>query len=180
MSLTGSSSTWSTFLSDLPASDDSTNISDEDQFHREFKEICSQLRERDPERLLAKFQRHHDQIIAFVSALDESAGSDASKTPSSVFWSKAFETVKVCRPNKALWSPLTFKRKHCIPNRKTSSSRSTFQRSASSFQLLAPNSHCFRTVKKSRSHYRPYSRYTWIAMKRCLSYSVRSRATVSA
>ncbi|KAH7357452.1 kinase-like domain-containing protein [Pyrenochaeta sp. MPI-SDFR-AT-0127] len=94
MSLTGSSSTWSTFLSDLPASDDIGTIPGEDQFHRNFVEYCTTIRERDPQRLLARFLRHHDQIIAFIGALDESTGLDTSRCLSSVFWSKAFETVQ--------------------------------------------------------------------------------------
>lgn len=47
--------------------------------------------------MLARFLRHHDQIIAFVSALDESTGLDVSNCLSSVFWSKAFEAVEVSR-----------------------------------------------------------------------------------
>ncbi|EXJ89007.1 serine/threonine protein kinase [Capronia epimyces CBS 606.96] len=90
-----SASTWPTVLSDLASSDGSTNIPDEGRFHREFKAACGRIREKDPERLLARFLRHHDQIIAFVSAIDESASLDnVPHCLSSVFWSKAFETVE--------------------------------------------------------------------------------------
>ncbi len=95
MSGTGSSSTWSTFLSDLPTSNDNTAIHTEDVFHQSFLDLCTQIRERDPQRLLAKLLRYHDRIVAFVGALDESSGLDASHCLSSVFWSKAFETVQV-------------------------------------------------------------------------------------
>ncbi|KAF2115017.1 kinase-like domain-containing protein [Lophiotrema nucula] len=92
MSVTDSASTWSTFLSDLSVSEQ-TAINSEDVFHRAFVRVCTELRERDPQRLLARFLRHHDQIIAFIGALDESTGLDTSSCLSSVFWSKAFETV---------------------------------------------------------------------------------------
>ena len=58
-------------------------------------ETCKERRERDPQRLLARFIRYHDQIIAFIGALDESTGLDVTNSLNSVFWSKAFETVLV-------------------------------------------------------------------------------------
>lgn len=102
MSLTGSSSTWSTFLSDLPTPEDSGGIPGEDHFHRNFVQHCTSVRERDPQRLLARFLRHHDQIIAFVGALDESTGLDTSRCLSSVFWSKAFETIQARTPHEVI------------------------------------------------------------------------------
>ena|SRR5436190_16697084 len=95
MSATDSASTWSTFLSDLSVSEQYTVIHSEDEFHRAFAQLCTDIRDRDPQRLLARFLRHHDQIIAFIGALDESTGLNASECLSSVFWSKAFETVLV-------------------------------------------------------------------------------------
>ncbi|KAF2221664.1 hypothetical protein BDZ85DRAFT_132053 [Elsinoe ampelina] len=94
MSNSGSSSTWMTFLSDLPITGSSAEVTGEQRFHREFKQACIIIGERDPERLLARFLRHHDQIVAFVSALDESMGLDDANSLSSVFWSKAFEAIE--------------------------------------------------------------------------------------
>lgn len=95
MSLTGSSSTWSTFLSDLPVSEEKGAIPGENEFHRQFVQHCTAVRDRDPQRLLARFLRYHDQTIAFIGALDESTGLDTSRCLSSVFWSKAFEAVHI-------------------------------------------------------------------------------------
>ena len=97
MSATDSASTWSSVLSDLSVSEQYTVIQSENDFHRAFEEFCSDIRERDPQRLLARFLRHHDRIIAFIGALDESTGLDASNSLSSVFWSRAFATVLVRR-----------------------------------------------------------------------------------
>ncbi|KAI9663838.1 MAG: hypothetical protein M1821_007328 [Bathelium mastoideum] len=93
MSATDSASTWSSFLSDLSLPEEHSAISSEDDFHRAFLRICTEIRERDPQRLLARFLRHHDQIIAFVGALDDSTGLDSSNSLGKAFWSKAFETV---------------------------------------------------------------------------------------
>jgi hypothetical protein len=150
MSLTGSSSTWSTFLSDLPTSERCTNIPGEDLFHREFKQACTKRRERDPERLLARFLRYHDHIIAFVSTLDESTGLDVSNCLSSVFWSKAFETFEVsCSGDTAmdLLSKVTLIRKHWRPGRKTSWSEIIYQDSATLSQLSVLSSRYFQTTR---------------------------------
>ena len=95
MSGSDSASSWSSFLSDLSVSEQYTVIHSENDFHRAFEEVCAELRERDPQRLLARFLRYHDQIIAFIGALDKSIGLDASNNMNSVFWSKAFAAVLV-------------------------------------------------------------------------------------
>ena len=95
MSASDTSSTWSSFLSDLPGSDENTAIHSEDVFHRAFVALCNDVRERDPQRLLARFLRHHDQIIAFIGALDECTGLEATNCLNSVFWSKAYDIVWV-------------------------------------------------------------------------------------
>ena len=97
MSATDSASTWSTFLSDLSVSEQ-TVINSENVFHQAFVQVCTDIRERDPQRLLARFLRYHDQIIAFIGTLDEATGLNTSSCLSSVFWSKAFETVLVGYP----------------------------------------------------------------------------------
>ena len=95
MSGSDSTSSWSSILSDLSISEPYSVISSENDFHRAFGEVCAELRERDPQRLLARFLRYHDQIIPFIGALDESIGHDASNSLNSVFWSKAFAAVLV-------------------------------------------------------------------------------------
>lgn len=90
--------TWSTLLSDLRASLSSQEtilIPNEGGFHKAFVELCSDIHERDSQRLLARFLRQHDQIIAFIGALDESIGFTESHCLSSLFWSVAFNTVQV-------------------------------------------------------------------------------------
>lgn len=89
------SATWSSFLSDLSLPELHKVIRSENDFHRAFGRVCTDIREHDPQRLLARFLRHHDQIIAFIGAVDESTGLNASKSLSSIFWSKAFATVLV-------------------------------------------------------------------------------------
>ncbi|KAL9098948.1 MAG: hypothetical protein Q9163_005484 [Psora crenata] len=93
MSGSDSASSWSSFLSDLSVSEQNTVIYSENNFHQAFEKVCTELRERDPQRLLARFLRHHDQIIAFIGALDESIGLEAFNSLKSVFWSKAFAAV---------------------------------------------------------------------------------------
>ena len=105
MSRTDSSSTWSSLLSELSASEQSSAIRNENDFHRAFEAFCSDIRERDPQRLLARFLRYHNQIIVFVGALDESTGLDVSNSLSSVFWSKAFATIMVRRLFDLLLAP---------------------------------------------------------------------------
>jgi hypothetical protein len=90
--------TWSTLLSDLQPSLTSQEIipiPNESKFHKAFVELCTDVRERDPQRLLARFLRQHDQIIAFIGALDDSIGLEESHSLSSLFWSVAFTTVQV-------------------------------------------------------------------------------------
>lgn len=67
----------------------------EELFHRRFMQYCDSTQEDDPQRLLARFLRHHDEIIRFVSALDESMELDQTSSLSSVFWSRAFDIVVV-------------------------------------------------------------------------------------
>lgn len=89
---------WSTLLSDLQSSLNSQDIiliPDERSFHTEFEEVCACVKEIDPPRLLAKFLRQHNQIIAFIGALDESIGFAEPPCLSSLFWSVAFTTVQV-------------------------------------------------------------------------------------
>jgi hypothetical protein len=190
MSLTGSSSTWSTFLSDLPTPEDGGGIPGEDHFHRNFVQHCTFVRERDPQRLLARFLRYHDQIIAFVGALDESTGLDTSRCLSSVFWSKAFETVQARNHTKwiRLYGKLTQGRKHSMSSKETgpsatsneiSSSANTFPGSATSFQLLAPSYRCFRRTKLFNGRFKPFSRYICSVMSACYKLSIRKIATVS-
>lgn len=90
--------TWSTLLSDLQSSlarQDPIEIPNENKFHQAFEEVCTQVHECDPQRLLAKFLRQHDQIIVFIGALDESIGFTEPHCLSSLFWSVAFTTVQV-------------------------------------------------------------------------------------
>lgn len=88
--------TWSTLLSDLQSSlQEPILILNETKFHQAFEEVCAEVHETDPQRLLARFLRQHDQIIAFIGALDESIGFTEPHCLSSLFWSVAFTTVQV-------------------------------------------------------------------------------------
>lgn len=90
--------TWSTLLSHLqssPTGEETISIPNESRFHKAFVDVCSDVCERDPQRLLAKFLRQHDHIIAFIGALDESIGFKEPHCLSSLFWSVAFTTVQV-------------------------------------------------------------------------------------
>ena len=90
--------TWSALLSDLQpslTSQEIISILNESKFHKAFVELCIDVHERDPQRLLAKFLRQHDQIIVFIGALDDSIGLEESHCLNSLFWSVAFTTVQV-------------------------------------------------------------------------------------
>ena len=95
MSATDSASAWSSFLSGLSIPEQHNVIVSENAFHRAFQDLCDSIRECDPQRLLARFLRHHDQIIAFIGAVDEATGLDPSNSLSRIFWSGAFATVLV-------------------------------------------------------------------------------------
>jgi hypothetical protein len=97
MSASDTSSSWSTLLAHLQPSQEIVIIRDEGRFHRAFKKVCSEIRERDPERLLAKFLRHHAKIRAFIGALEESAGFDENRCLGQTFWSVSLWTVRVRR-----------------------------------------------------------------------------------
>jgi hypothetical protein len=89
-------STWSTLLSNLrPASQDIIFIPSEGEFHKDFVRVCGELRERDPQRLLARYIRQHDQIIRFAFTLDSALELDESLCLNSLFWSIAFATFQV-------------------------------------------------------------------------------------
>lgn len=97
MSGSDSASTWSSVLSDLQPSEDITSVYSQDQFTQYCYKVCTEACERDPQRMLGKFLRYHDQVIVFVGALDESTGLDSRICLSLVFWSTAFATVRVRR-----------------------------------------------------------------------------------
>jgi hypothetical protein len=96
MSASDSSSSWSSLVLDLQPQE-ITFVPDERDFHRQFQRLCTQLRERQPQRLLAKFLRQHAQVIAFIGGIDESAGLEESHSLSALFWSVAFAIVRVRR-----------------------------------------------------------------------------------
>ena len=99
--------TWSNLLSDLcaqPAARELVNIPDESTFHEVFALLCAEARERDPQRLLARFLRQHDQLIAIVSALDQSVGLVRPYTLNATFWSVAYAAVQVSRASWPLGS----------------------------------------------------------------------------
>jgi hypothetical protein len=101
--------TWSSLLSELHSSiltgHETTLIPNETAFHQAFNDLCAAVRERDPTRLLARFLRQHDQLIAFIGALDESIGFKEPDCLSTVFWSVAFITVDVSLSFRLLLSP---------------------------------------------------------------------------
>ena len=92
--------TWSSLLFDLQSSLTSQEIiliPNENRFHKAFIEVCTDVPERDPQRMLARFLRQHDQIIAFIGDLDESFGFKEPHCLSSLFWSITFTTIQVSR-----------------------------------------------------------------------------------
>lgn len=93
--------TWSSLLSNLQASlsDQTlpTLIPNEESFHESFEEVCEEVHEPDPQRRLAHFLRQHERIVGFVNVLDESFAFQEPHCLSSLFWSVAITTVKVCR-----------------------------------------------------------------------------------
>jgi hypothetical protein len=97
MSAMDSASNQSAFLSDLELTDYYfEDINSEDAFHRAFLQFCADIRETDPQRLLGRFIRYHNQITDLVDALDEAAGRNRANNAGGVFWSKAFDAVRVC------------------------------------------------------------------------------------
>lgn len=92
--------TWASLIEELQpdpqAPDADALIESEAHFHTSFEHICLHYKYPQYSRLLAKFQREHTQILAFVGALHSSLELQTRHSPAACFFTIAYATLQVC------------------------------------------------------------------------------------